>query len=264
MDAASWRIGILGIVQGLTEFLPVSSSAHLVILDDLLGVSQPTMSLAIFLHLGTLLAVLVVYFREIVRMVVGMFTGRPDGRLGWFVVLGSIPAALLGLALKSVFEKAFSSTLVAGAMLIVTGFILFWSGRLRQGRRGVGAMTAGDALTVGLFQAVAILPGISRSGSTIAGGLWRGLKPRLAADFSFLLSVPAVLGAGLLDLREAFRGGVAIDYRGVVLGTALSFVFGYLAIRWLIAVVRHGRISVFAYYCWAVGLAVVGWKLLVR
>ncbi len=264
MDAAAWRVGILGIVQGLTEFLPVSSSAHLVILDDLLGISQPTMTLAIFLHLGTLLAVLVVYFPTLVRMVVGMFTGRPDGRLGWFVVIGSIPAAILGIALKPVFEKAFASTLLAGVMLVITGFILFWSGRLRQGRRGVEAMTAGDALTVGLFQAVAILPGISRSGSTIAGGLWRGLRPKLAADFSFLLSVPAVLGAGLLDLREALRGGVAIDYRGIILGTGLSFLFGYLAIRWLIAVVRRGRISVFAYYCWVVGAAVVAWKLLAR
>ncbi|HEY3315441.1 MAG TPA: undecaprenyl-diphosphate phosphatase [Bacillota bacterium] len=265
MSFANWRIAILGVVQGLTEFLPVSSSAHLVILNDLLGVGQPTMSLAIFLHLGTLLAVLVVYFRELVRMVVGMFTGRRDGRLGWFVVLGSVPAALLGLALKSVIEKAFSSTLMAGVMLIITGFILYWSGRLRQGRRGVEAMTAGDALWVGLFQAVAILPGISRSGSTIAGGLWRGLKPKLAADFSFLLSVPAVFGAGLLDLRETFRGGgVGLDVPGALWGTGLSFVFGYLAIRWLIAVVRRGRISVFAYYCWVAGAAVVLWKLLVR
>ncbi len=264
MFVADWGVAVLGVVQGLTEFLPVSSSAHLVILDNLLGVRQPTMSLAIFLHLGTLLAVLVVYFRELVRMVAGMFTGRPGGRLGWFVVLGTVPAAVLGIALKPVFEKAFSSVLVSGVMLLVTGSILYWSGRLPRGRRGEEAMTAGDALWVGVFQAVAILPGISRSGSTIAAGLWRGLKPKVAADFSFLLSVPAVLGAGLLNLREALRAGEVLDYRNLVLGTGLSFVFGYIAIKWLIAVVRRGRLDLFAYYCWAVGLAVVAWHGLAR
>ncbi len=261
---ADWRIAVLGVVQGLTEFLPVSSSAHLVILDNLLGVKQPTMSLAIFLHLGTLLAVVVVYFRQLLRILVGMFAGRREGRLGWFIVIGSIPAAVLGIALKDVFAKAFSSVLLSGVMLLVTGAILFWSGRLSRGRRDERAMTAGDALAVGAFQAVAILPGISRSGSTIAGGLWRGLEPKLAADFSFLLSVPAVLGAGLLDIREALKGGEVFDLRGLVLGTVLSFIFGYIAIKWLIAVVRRGRIEAFAYYCWAVGLAVIIWRVAVR
>lgn len=261
---ADWGIAVLGVVQGLTEFLPVSSSAHLVILDSLLGVKQPTMSLAIFLHLGTLLAVVVVYFRELLRILVGMFTGRREGRLGWFIVIGSIPAAVLGIALKDVFAQVFSSVLVSGVMLLVTGAILFWSGRLPRGRRDERSMTAGDALVVGAFQAVAILPGISRSGSTIAGGLWRGLRPKLAADFSFLLSVPAVLGAGLLDLRETFRSGEAVDLHGLIIGMALSFIFGYIAVKWLIAVVRRGRIQIFAYYCWAVGLAVIVWQVAAR
>ncbi|MHB0885653.1 MAG: undecaprenyl-diphosphate phosphatase [Bacillota bacterium] len=261
---ADWGIAILGVVQGLTEFLPVSSSAHLVILDNLLGVRQPTMSLAIFLHLGTLLAVVTVYFRRLLGILVGMFTGRREGRLGWFIVIGSIPAAVLGLALKDVFARAFASVLVSGVMLLVTGAILFWSGRLARGRRDERSMTAGDALVVGAFQAVAILPGISRSGSTIAGGLWRGIEPKLAADFSFLLSVPAVLGAGLLDIREALKGGEALDLRALILGAGLSFIFGYIAIKWLIAVVRRGRLEAFAYYCWAVGLAVIVWQVAVR
>lgn len=260
------EIILLAIVQGLTEFLPVSSSGHLVVANALfqsLG-SDPVKDLVeveIVLHLGTLMAVLVYYRREIARL----FTS--DRRVIPLLVVGTIPAAALGIYLKKglpeeTADLILANPLVAGVCFPITAALLWWAASRPEGDADYPQLTWVNALKVGLLQAAALLPGISRSGTTIAGGLGVGLKRESAATFAFLLAIPAIAGGGLLELMEAFKAGsTGTPLATLAVGFVVSFVVGLVALDLLIRVIRHGQLKSFAYYLIPLGVAVIAWQL---
>lgn len=266
-----WQAVFLGAVQGLTEFLPVSSSGHLVLLQSLLKIKAPGITFEVMVHAGTLLAVLVFYFRDLCRIVASFFAEllglgprtrggktkgvwrNPDSRLALLVAVGTIPAVTVALLLGSKIEQVFSSpALVAGALL-VTGLVLWVSEGSSPGRRKERDLKVGDALVVGCFQAAALLPGLSRSGLTIAAGLRRRFDRPLAARFSFLLSIPAVGGAVVLDVARILESGLKPVWPTLLAGTAAAFVTGIVAIRLVVGIVKAGRLRHFAAYCWLAG-----------
>ncbi len=244
---------ILGLVQGLTEFLPVSSSGHLVIFQHLLKVQEPPLTFDTLVHLGTLIPVFIIFWKDIADII-----NRPFSRLPLLIVVGCIPAAVMGIGLEPMFEKAFESLLVVGIGLLITGGILVLSEKVAASNirnKNWSTMTAWDALLIGVMQGIAITPGISRSGSTIAGSLLRGLDREYAARFSFLLSIPAILGASLLQLKDLPAGAFdGLNWLPYVIGPAIAAVSGYIAIKLVLRFLRSGRLSVFSYYCWAVGI----------
>ncbi len=244
---------ILGIVQGLTEFLPVSSSGHLVLGGKLLGVQSPGAGFEVLAHAGTLLALLIWYRRELIDMTVSVFTFRRDEhfRLALLVVLGSLPAAVIGLSFKDRIEALFDAPVLVAAMLTLTGLILL---SLRLTKPGNGEVRWPTALAIGIAQGFAIIPGISRSGSTIVTGIHAGVDRAGAARFSFLLAIPALGGATLLkaiDLADA--PPPSSELLAFSIGAAAAFVSGYLALRWLLAMVQRGRLDRFGFYCLLVG-----------
>ena len=243
---------LLGVVQGLTEFLPVSSSGHLVIFQHILGVQESPLTFDVMLHMGTLLAVFVAFWDDIIDILKKPFT-----RLTYLIIVGCIPAAIAGYLVAPVIEKAFESLLVVGLGLIFTGFALRlsekWS-REKIGLKDIPNTSYKDAFFIGLLQALAIVPGISRSGSTIAAGLFAGMERELAARFSFLLSIPVIMGAGIFELSDVSSSAWSQNFIPYTIGTLVAALFGYLAIKIVMRLVRHGRLSVFSYYCWAVAL----------
>jgi undecaprenyl-diphosphatase len=256
---------ILGIVQGLTEFLPISSSGHLVIGEFLLKVKFDDISFEVFLHFGTFFSVVVIFRRKIWSMaeavwlkVKSVVTGKSqtggsdDLHLVGMIAVGSLPAGLVGLLLKSQVEASFSSVPLVSVMLLFTGTTLFLT-RFFQGRRM--RLRWVDALLVGFSQALAMLPGISRSGLTISTAIFARVERSRAAEFSFLLSLPAILGASLVELKGvsgyADAGG---DLAVYLVGAVTAFGVGYLAIKFLLNVIRKGKFQYFGYYCFAVGL----------
>jgi undecaprenyl-diphosphatase len=252
---------LLGLVQGATEFLPVSSSGHSVLIPALFGLSAPDLDLIAVAHQGTLVAVLLYFRRDLLAIITGVLRGlghrhpleNEEARLGWLIVVGSLPAAAAGLALESFFEEIFSEPLYAAAFLLVTAAILAIGERLVSGNKTIPGLGWLDGFIIGLFQMLALFPGISRSGSTIAGGLWRGLSREAAARFSFLLGVPAILGAGLLALLDISRAGLATSwptYVGIFLAAAIS---GYACIHFLLTWLRAHSLYIFAAYCAAFG-----------
>lgn len=258
---------ILGIVQGMTEFIPVSSSAHLVLVPWLLGWKFEPQAAFIFdvlVQMGTLLAVVVYYRRDLWGMAVAVFAGltrgKPFGtfeaRLAWLIVLATIPATVLGLALKGPFENVFGNPAGVAALLLGTAAILGASEYLGKFTRKIESLAWLDALLIGLAQAVAILPGISRSGATIAGGLARRLERPAAARFSFLMSVPVLVGAGVVELKDlAGMPNFAAQLPTIAVGFTAAAIVGYLCIRWLIGYLSRRPLYVFAGYCLVAGLA---------
>ncbi len=255
---------ILGIVQGIGEFLPISSSGHLVIAGELLetATGQKTDSGAkllmnVTLHAGTLLSILIVYQREIFKL-------RLQPRVCLLLIVASIPAAAAGFALKDFFERVFETPLVAGVALFGTAGLLVTGQRLEKNVADYEQLTVKQSLLIGLFQAFALIPGISRSGSTISGGLICGMKRDSAAAFSFLMAIPVIGGAALLELKDVVTGEAAVsqDFIAAMLaGGVTSFVVGLVALRWLISLISRGRLHWFAYYCAAVGTATIVWQL---
>ena len=261
---------IIGIVQGLTEFLPVSSSAHLVFIQKLLGV-ESSLAFDTFLHLGTLIAVLWFFRYDIYKMlkswwlsIQDILQGRfkegfyddPYKRLAWYVILATVPVGIVGVLFEDSVDALFSGALYVPAFfLFVTGTILYLSQRMSSGEINYNTITKKEALFMGLGQACAILPGLSRSGTTIAAGLTIGLNKEFAAKFSFILSIPAILGAFVLQLKDI---GSAMDanFLPVILGFIASIVAGYLAIKWMLDLVKNKSLDIFAYYCWLMGLIV--------
>lgn len=255
---------ILGVVQGLTEFLPVSSTAHLLFAEAFLGITRPGILLESVLHLGTALAATVLFWPDVRRLLAAWWLGvvrRPEpeslrgyGRLAWVIILISAVTAAVGLALADPFERMFGSVRGTAVQLILTGLILL-AARGPE-RRDMTAASAGDGVAIGLAQALSIIPGISRSGTTIAAGLWLGLRRDEAARLSFLAAIPAVAGAGVFGLKDLGLGHSA-GYTGpqLVVGFIVSLLSGALAIRWLLGVVRRGRLPWFAAYCVAAGVA---------
>ena len=243
---------ILGLVQGLTEFLPVSSSGHLVIIPAMLGWSEPPLGLTVMLHMGTLVALLIYFRLEIIGLVVGVLGQGPDPaaarRIVRFLIIGTIPAVIAGLALGGFFEHAFERPYESSIELVITALILI--GTEKFGERAVRhPLDDQRAAAIGVAQAVAILPGISRSGSTIGAGLLAGLSREEATRFSFLLSIPAIAGAGVLDLAK----GDLIVTAASVTGTLVSGITGYLSIHYLLRFVRTHSLTVFAWYLIAIG-----------
>ena len=259
---------LLGLVQGLAEFLPISSSGHLSIAQNLLGLNTEIPEFFdVLLHLGTLVAVFVAYWRDICDMVAELIRGvgdlvhgttprqvPPARRLILLIIVGTLPLFILLPIHKQV--QALSNNMVfIGAALVVTGFLLFACDLVRKGKKTERTATIADVLVVGLGQAIATMPGISRSGMTIATGCFMGFERKFAVRFSFLLSIPAVLGANILSLKDALDAGIIwAEVPMYVVGVVTAAVVGYACIRLLRLVAEKGRFGAFAYYCWAVGL----------
>jgi len=255
---------ILGIVQGLTEFLPVSSSAHLVLVPFLLGWNLPEEHVFIFdvlVQLGTLLAVIFYFWSDLLTIITGfvraLLRGKPfsdpTARIGWYLILATIPAGLFGLLVKDQVEQAFNSPVATAIFLFVTAGLLLFSERMGKRTRSLGDITWKDALWIGAAQALAIFPGVSRSGSTIAGGISRDFERPAAARFAFLMAIPIMLAAGLLagiDLVSTPNLGSFLPI--IAAGFITSAIVGYLSIRWLLSYLVRHSLNVFAYYCIAI------------
>ncbi|MFZ0390506.1 MAG: undecaprenyl-diphosphatase UppP [Calditrichia bacterium] len=263
---------ILGIVQGLSEFLPISSSGHLVLVQQILGFSEGGLAFEVFVHFGTLMAVIWVFRKDIVKMILAtpdMFRltrsdlpeeRREYARLNLFILIGSVPAAVIGLLFEDAIEGLFESHLLVLGMLFITGLIM-WSSRYTRSRGR--QMKGWHAFLIGFAQAFAILPGISRSGSTIVSGLWMGLDRQKVARFSFLLSGPVIFGATLLKAKEIWDSPLPnTELFHLLMATIAAMVAGYFAIVWLLKIIRDQKLEWFGVYCIAVsiiGLILVLW-----
>ncbi|MCX7750406.1 MAG: undecaprenyl-diphosphate phosphatase [Candidatus Bipolaricaulota bacterium] len=254
------RYALLGLVQGLTEFLPVSSSGHLALGGLLLGVESPGLALEAAVHLGTLGAVLLLFRRDLLGLAQGLARDPGARRYVLLLALGTLPIALVGLLLGDVLEGAFASPRAVGAGFLGTAALLAL-GRVATRRTRREAVNAADALVVGLAQGLALLPGISRSGATVAAGLVRGLRPEAAARFSFLLSIPAIGGASALALARA-AGDPGLSLPALAVAFLCAFGSGLLAIRLFLALLRRGILGPFALYCALLGLAALTWGTL--
>ena len=264
-----WQAIVMGIIQGLTEFLPISSSGHLVIIPHLLGWrfgEQQTFVFDVLVQWGTLLAVIVYYWSDLLRIVTGFVQallsgkpfGNPDARLGWYLILATIPAVLIGLLFKDSVEAAFSSVRATGGFLLVTAAILVIAEVVGRRQRSFAEIGWKDALWIGTAQVVSLLPGVSRSGSTMAGAMARNLDRPAAARFSFLMSVPVMLGAGTLALADlASMPDVAAFIPPLLVGFVTAFICGYITIRWLITYLTRHSLYGFAIYCAFVGLLIL-------
>jgi undecaprenyl-diphosphatase len=259
---------LLGLVQGLTEFLPVSSSGHLAIAQHFLpGFEQPGLLFDVLLHMATTLAV-VLYFRKDISRLACCYLrkgadAKEDRHIFNMLILGSIPTAIIGFSGKDFFEGLFDNLLVVGCMLLVTGCLLILAEKIRSDGRNLDQLNKSDALLVGIVQGCAIIPGISRSGSTIACLLLRGIDGEAAARFSFLLSLPAICGAMLLSLKD-LQVISAAELPAYAVGALIAFITGLFAIRWLMNVVRNKRLFGFAIYCFLVGCGIVIYQLLLN
>jgi undecaprenyl-diphosphatase len=251
---------LLGLLQGFTEFLPISSSGHLVLAQSLIpGFSQPGVLFDVALHLGTLLAVCVYFWRDLWALARSVLCPNSPGaaaerRLLWLLLVGSLPTAAMGLLFREHFERMFTDAQGASVWLMITGVLLFLTDRVSGQERGVSAMSTFDALVIGTAQGLSIIPALSRSGATIAAGVFLGLERGFLVRYSFLLSIPAVAGAFVLELiihrHEVFH---TIDLLAYGVGALASAVVGYWSIAVLLNMTRSRRLSVFAYYCWVVG-----------
>ena len=252
---------LIGIIQGATEFLPISSDGHLVLIPAVFGLSQPDLVLIGLVHAGTLLAIVGYFARDlwaILRAVLaGLANRQPfaddNARLGWLMVLGSVPAAIIGLALKDWFEQQFQSPVVAAAGLLVTAAFLVAGERLLRATKTIPQLTWLDTLIIGSFQVLALLPGVSRSGTTIAAGLGRGLDRPSAARFSFLVGLPAIAGAGLLSILDIFTAQGSLSNTHYIVAFVAAAVTGYVCIAFLLNWVKRHTLYPFAAYCAIVG-----------
>ncbi|MGE3315640.1 MAG: undecaprenyl-diphosphate phosphatase [Planctomycetaceae bacterium] len=261
MDAEYLKAIILGVVQGITEFLPISSKGHLVIIQEPLSrwLGTPTdeqrnLELIVALHLGTLLAIGWVYRSDLMKLSVRMCAA---------IVLATVPLVIAALLFKKYIEPAYASPVFAACGLLFTSLLLFLGQRLSLGEQTLERVPFRTALCVGLFQMLAIAPGVSRSGTTIVGGCFGGLRRDAAANFSFLIAIPAIAGASVLMLKDTLEGdgaGNSLPVMGV--GILTSFIVGLAAIRWLLRMIAKGRLHWFAWYCLVAGIVVIVWQLL--
>lgn len=251
---------IFGVIQGLTEWLPASSSGHLAIAKEFLG-WRPPVIFFVLLHVGTLVVIVAFFRRDIVEVLKALVRRNlrsEEGKLGVCVIVGSVPTAVIGYVFQDLFESFFDNLLVVGAALLATGFLLFFSEQ-REGDKALGFL---DSLLVGIAQGIAIIPGISRSGATISIGLLRRVGKETAFRFSFLLSIPAVLGAAIAksgDLNLLIDHG---DVIAVVVGIVTSMAIGYMSLKVLRKIVMKKRFHWFALYCWAAGALVIIYQML--
>lgn len=253
---------ILGIIQGATEFLPVSSSGHSILVPAMLGLQEPTLGMVVIAHLGTWLAVVIYFWRDLGQILgttlrslrEGQPMAYPESRLAWYIAVGTVPAGLVGLLFEKWFETLFVNPRWPAAFLLITAVFLVLGERLLSGNKQLDNMTWRDSIAIGLFQAFALLPGVSRSGSTIMAGLTRGFSRELAARYSFLLSVPVILGAGMAKLPEFLTTTMETQLPFLFVTFITSAVIGYLCIHFLISWLRQRNLYPFAIYCAVLGL----------
>ncbi len=262
------RAILLGILQGFTEFLPISSSGHLALAQAAFGYEKSGLAFEVFLHFGTVLSVIVAFRKDIASIISALFQGivKPsqwkdlwrtdeDFRLNWLILIGIIPAGIVGLAAENAVDQAFQNPLLVGFMLLVTGAILWSSHYTKPTGAKIGI---GKSVLIGLAQALAVIPGISRSGTTITAGLWLKIKPEEAAKFSFYLAIPVILGASLIQFLDILKTSIPADQIwGLVFGTIASFLSGWVAIIFLMDLLRKGKFSWFAFYCAAIGIITI-------
>ena len=264
---------ILGLVQGLAEFLPISSSGHLALLQQFFGIEEDkVLVFAVLLHVGTLISVFIVYWRDIWELIIelgltirDLCTGRglrlqerPVRKLGVMIIVGTIPTGIMGICFNDFFNSLYNSVIPIGVGLIITGFMLVIAERIGHANRGIEQMNYRNALFIGFVQGIAITPGISRSGSTLFGSLLCNLDRRFAVKFVFLLSIPPILGSAVMEAPEAFASGVDMAQMGPILvGMAVAAVSGLVAIKTMIKIVSNKKLSYFSYYVWVLGAAVV-------
>ena len=247
---------ILGIVQGLSEFLPISSSGHLVLFQKLFGLSEGVLTFDIAVHLATVISVLVVMWKDVLEIL-----KKPWGKLPVLILAGSVPTFIIAVLFGDMFEKLFESGISLGFEFILTGLILWYAEGVRSRNKGLDSMKYSDALVVGTAQGVAILPAISRSGLTIAGALMRGLNREFALKFSFLMSIPVILGAAAKDVYDIVKAGSGleegVEFLPLIVGMAAAAVSGYLAIRFMLKVFSKVSFRMFSYYVFALGILVL-------
>ena len=260
---------ILGVIQGVAEFLPISSSGHLAIAQNLLGLKiegSTDCTFDVLLHLGTLIAVFVAYWPDIVDMIREFFLGvkdiargttptpvPPNRRMILLLIIGTLPLFVI-VPIKDYIERLSANTIVVGCALLITGVLLFFSDRYNRGKKNAGSVPLRDVLVIGVAQAFATIPGLSRSGTTVSVGCFLGLDRRFALRYSFLMSIPAVLGANILNLKDIVDTGVDMTLLpAYISGVVTAAVLGYLSIRLLKFVTEKGKFGAFSYYCWAVG-----------
>jgi undecaprenyl-diphosphatase len=270
-----FQAAFLGVLQGLTEFFPVSSSGHLVIGQYAFGIEENVLAFDIYLHLGTLLAVIVVFRKALLTLIQSLgnnlralitgsravnriYRDSQEIRTITAILLGTIPAVIIGFSMKDFIEGLFLNPRLVLCSLVFTGVILLATFIVRKRGRSIGAV---NGILIGCAQALAIIPGVSRSGMTISAGLFLGVKREDAGEFSFLLSIPVILGAGILELKDAFEAGYSmLSWDLALIGVAASFISGWVSLVLLMRIVRHGKIGWFGFYCLVV--AVVGFVLM--
>jgi len=262
---------ILGIVQGLTEFLPVSSSGHLVLVENFLGFKKVGIFFEVLLHFATLLAIFIVFRKRIGKIIKAVFTSRIQMKgkhwivsnenlaMFFYLLWASIPSALVGIFLKTKIENLFSNPVLVSIMFLLTGGILFSTRFINI--KEIHKHNEISSTVIGIAQALAIVPGISRSGATISAGLWGGVSREASAEFSFILVIPAILGAMVLEAKEAMVS-IHQGLMGIYLAGALAaFVFGLISLIVLLKIVKKGKLHFFAYYCWFVGAVTLVFSL---
>ncbi len=253
---------VLGIVQGLGEFLPISSSAHLVITPWLLNWNDPGLSFDVALHLGTLFAVLSYFWKDWLRLISSFFKSCAERKIGddidrrlvWFILIASVPGAVIGFLLEKEAETHFRNPLLIAGMMILMGAAMFWIDKTSNGKKRIDSITFIDSFLIGLSQAIAIIPGVSRSGITITTALSRKLDRETSARFSFLLSTPIIAGASLLKVPKLFHNGIDIN---IIAGLLASAIFGFLSIKYLIRYVSNHSYNIFVYYRFVFGAIVI-------
>ncbi len=263
---------ILGIFQGISEFLPISSSGHLVILQHFFGIKEGNLFFTEMLHFGTLISIVIVYFNDIIKIIVEFFKMLGSGiknkkfkivndyqKLALLIIIGSIPTAIIGFLFEDFFKNLYSSSILPiGVAFLITGFLLWIANKKPHENKKVSNMTILDSLTIGIFQGIAIIPGISRSGSTIVAGLLRGLDRSLATEFSFLLALPATFGAGLFGITDVIKtGSTAVIDGPLIIGILLSTIVGVFAIKFLIKMLKKDKLHYFSYYLWIIGFITI-------
>jgi len=266
---------IIGIVQGLTEFLPISSSAHLIFIQELLGAEEANLAFDVLLHFATLIAVVGYFYKDVIGMIKAFLSSIADifsgnfkqgfkednyKKLAWMVIIGTIPVGLVGILFNKQIEAAFQTLTVPAFFLLITGILLYTSQRINVGSRNIEKTGIKDSIIVGIGQALAIIPGLSRSGTTIATGLFLGFDKEFAAKFSFLLAIPAILGATLVHLKD-IGTGLDSNITAYVFGFLAALVSGYLAISIVLKLIKEKSLDIFAYYCWIVGAAILIYSL---
>ena len=273
-----FNAAILGLVQGLSEFLPISSSGHLALLQQFFCIeSDKVLLFTVLLHIGTLLSVFIMYWKDIVMLFKELFllfkdvfTGkglrineRPYRKLGVMIIVATIPTAIIGLLFNDFFEGLYSTILPIGIGFLFTGLIMFVSERIGKNANDIEKMNYRNAIFIGIMQGIAICPGVSRSGSTMTGGLFAGLKREFAVRFAFLISIPSILGSAILeapDAIETLQDGTPVG--PIILGMAVACISGVLAIKAMIKVVVGQKLKYFSLYVWALGAAVILYSLI--